>query len=113
MAMQTVLYPSRDLEASKRVFTALLGTGPTTDEPYYVGYQVGDQQFGLVPNGHDNGMTGPVGHFHVDDIAETVKALIEAGGTEKQAVHDVGGGRLVAIVDDPDGNPIGLIQSPW
>ena len=38
-----------------------------------------------------DGMTGPVGHFHVDDIAATVTALLEAGGTEKQAAHDVGG----------------------
>jgi hypothetical protein len=28
----------------------------------------------------------------------------------KEAAHDVGGGRLVATVFDPDGNVLGLLQ---
>lgn len=31
--------------------------------------------------------------------------------SSQQAVKDVGGGRLIASVRDPDGNIIGLIQS--
>jgi predicted enzyme related to lactoylglutathione lyase len=30
----------------------------------------------------------------------------------QQEVKDVGGGKLIASVKDPDGNVIGLIQSP-
>jgi len=33
----TVLYPVEDLEKAKTVYAALLGTGPQTDESYYVG----------------------------------------------------------------------------
>ncbi|WP_169806686.1 VOC family protein [Microtetraspora malaysiensis] len=33
-----------------------------------------------------------------------------AGATVKEAAHEVGGGRLVATVIDPDGNVLGLIQ---
>ena len=32
--------------------------------------------------------------------------------TVKEAAHDVGGGRLVATVTDPDGNVLGLLQDP-
>jgi predicted enzyme related to lactoylglutathione lyase len=31
-------------------------------------------------------------------------------GTVKEPAHDVGGGRLVAAVTDPDGNVLGLLQ---
>ena len=33
-----------------------------------------------------------------------------AGATVKEPAHDVGGGRLVAAVTDPDGNVLGLLQ---
>ena len=107
--MQTLLFPVRDLDAAKAVFTALLGD-PASDEPYYVYYQDGDLHVGLVPGGHDQGMSGPVPHWHVDDIAVTIATLEAAGATCTSQPRDVGGGRLVANVTDADGNPIGLIQ---
>ena len=33
-----------------------------------------------------------------------------AGATFNEPAHDVGGGRLVATVTDPDANVLGLIQ---
>jgi hypothetical protein len=33
-----------------------------------------------------------------------------AGGTVKEPAREVGGGRLVATVTDPDGNVLGLLQ---
>jgi predicted enzyme related to lactoylglutathione lyase len=56
-------------------------------------------------------MTGPVGYWHVDDIASTVQALVGAGATVQREVKDVGAGKLVAAVKDADGNVVGLIQS--
>ena len=35
-----------------------------------------------------------------------------AGATVKEAPRDVGAGRLVATVPDPDGNVLGLLQDP-
>lgn len=57
-------------------------------------------------------MTGPVGYWHVDDIQESLKLLLDAGAETQRAVSDVGGGKLIASVKDADGNIIGLIQSP-
>ena len=82
------------------------------DEAYYVGFRVGDQDIGLDPNGHSQGMTGPVGYWHIDDIKKSLKALLDAGAEVLQEVKDVGGGKLIALVKDADGNIIGLIQSP-
>jgi predicted enzyme related to lactoylglutathione lyase len=82
------------------------------DEPYYVGFRAGDQEIGLDPQGHSQGMTGPVGYWHVDDIRRSLQLLLDAGAQPLQDVKDVGGGKLIASARDPDSNVIGLIQSP-
>jgi predicted enzyme related to lactoylglutathione lyase len=110
--IKTVIYPVKDLAQAKALYGTILGVGPDLDEAYYVGFSVGGQHIGLDPNGHKNGMTGPVGYWHVDNIHESIKGLLAAGAVEHQAIQDVAGGRLVASVTDPDGNVIGLIQAP-
>lgn len=110
--MDTVIFPVRDVEGAKPVFTTLLGIEPYMDQPYYVGYRTGDQEIGLDPNGHAKGMTGPIGYVEVADITASLTALVEAGGSVKDDVSDVGGGKLIATVTDPDGNILGLAQSP-
>jgi predicted enzyme related to lactoylglutathione lyase len=110
--IKTVIYPVKDLAQAKALYGTILGVEPDLDEAYYVGFSVGGQHIGLDPNGHKNGMTGPVGYWHVDSIHQSIKGLLAAGAVEHQAIQDVGGGRLVASVKDPDGNVIGLIQAP-
>jgi len=110
--VQTIIFPVQDLEKAKAVFAALLGAAPYADTPYYVGYKVAGQDVGLDPNGHAQGMTGPTAFFHVADIKARLAALLEAGAQTVQDVRDVGGGRLIATVEDADGNAIGLLQDP-
>ncbi len=81
------------------------------DQPYYVGYRVGGLDVGLDPNGHAQGMTGPIGYWQVADIKASLSALLDAGAELLQDVKDVGGGKLVASAKDADGNGIGLIQA--
>jgi predicted enzyme related to lactoylglutathione lyase len=111
-AIRTIIYPVKDLSRAKALYTGLLGVEPSMDEAYYVGYSVDGQDVGLDPHGHSKGMTGPVTFWHVDDLNDSLKALLHGGATEKEAVRDVGGGKLVATVTDADGNDIGLIQTP-
>ena len=108
--LKTILIPTTDVAAAKAFYTALLGGAPTADESYYVGYDVAGQHLGLVPNGDQQGMAGPVGYWHVDDIEGAIARVLAAGGTAGQPVRDVGGGRLVATVTDPEGNAVGLLQ---
>jgi predicted enzyme related to lactoylglutathione lyase len=109
--VKTLIYPVQDLDKAKAVYGALLGVEPYVDAPYYVGFRVGDQEIGLDPSGHAQGMTMPVGYYEVPDIAQSLQALLGAGGQAHQEVKDVGGGKLTAAVRDADGNLIGLIQS--
>ena len=106
----TLIYPVTDLPAAKRVFTTLLGTEPHTDESYYVGYNVDGQEIALDPNGHRKGLTGGTPYWPVEDLEATVGSLVGAGATVKQEPTGVGGGRRVAVLADPDGNMIGLMQ---
>ncbi len=108
--IKTVLHPVSDLAKAKAVYAALLGVAPQTDEPYYVGFETGGQHIGLVPGGSSQGMTGPVAYWHVPDIEAKLAEVTAAGATVKEPVRDVGGGRLVATVTDPDGNVLGLLQ---
>ncbi|MDP4510699.1 VOC family protein [Nonomuraea turcica] len=108
--IKTVLHPVSDLEKAKAVYAALLGVAPQTDSPYYVGFEAEGQHIGLVPGGGPQGMTSPVAYWHVLDIEAKLAELTAAGAIVKEAAHEVGGGRLVATVTDPDGNVLGLIQ---
>jgi predicted enzyme related to lactoylglutathione lyase len=108
--LSAIIYPVKDLARAKTRYTAALGLEPEMDQPYYVGFKVGGLDVGLDPNGHSQGMTGPVVYWQVDDIETVLNALIEAGAQAQQGVKDVGGGKLIATVKDADGNVIGLIQ---
>src|SRR4051812_45161386 len=106
------VYPVRDIAQAKTLYSKLLGVEPYVDAAYYVGYKVGDQEIGLDPNGHNQGMTGPIGYYQVDDIKQSLQSLVDAGGQIQQDARDVGGGMLIASVKDADGNIIGLKQLP-
>jgi predicted enzyme related to lactoylglutathione lyase len=110
--IKTVLHPVTDLAASKAVYSALLGTEPQHDAEYYVGFDVDGQHIGLVPGGGPQHMTSPVVYWHVSDIEAKLSEVTAAGATVKDAPRDVGGGRLVASVTDPDGNVLGILQDP-
>lgn len=77
--MRTVIYPVTDLAVATRVYRTLLGRTPTTDQPYYVGFDVEGQEVGLDPNGVV--AAGPVGYWHVDDVPATLEQLLGAGAT--------------------------------
>ena len=104
------VYPVKDLARAKALYSKLLGAEAYADSPYYVGFRVGDQEIGLDPNGHRNGLTGPLEYWEVADIKESVRQFREAGAQIQQDVRDVGGGKLIALIKDADGNAIGLVQ---
>jgi predicted enzyme related to lactoylglutathione lyase len=106
--IKTVIYPVKDLARAKVRFHTLLRVEPHTDEPYYVGFRIGEQEIGLDPNGHTHGMTA---YYHVDNIRYSLQSMADAGPQILQEIKDVGGGKPIAIVKDPDGNIIGLLQT--
>ncbi len=111
MDVSLIVYPAADLAKAKRFFRELTGSDPYVDSPRYVGYKSGDIEIGLVPSG-DQHESGALAYWTSSDIAASVKALVEAGGTVVQEITDVARGMLVASVKDPSGTIVGLRQWP-
>ncbi|MBV9792046.1 MAG: glyoxalase [Chloroflexi bacterium] len=105
--IRVVIYPVTDVARAKATFQTFLGVEPYADSPYYIGFKVGDLEIGLDPHGHKAGMTA---YYDVDDIKQSLQALLDAGAHIEQEIKDIGGGGLIASVRDVDGNIIGLRQ---
>lgn len=108
--IHNIVYTVVDLDAAKAIHIALLGTEPHTDQPYYVGFNVGGVEIALALQGDQDGLAAPVAHVLVADLDAALTEVQAAGATLASEPKDVGGG-LIATVTDPDGNTLGLIQS--
>jgi predicted enzyme related to lactoylglutathione lyase len=106
-----ITYTVADVAKAKLFFSELIGVDPYVDSPRYVGYKSGDMEIGLVPNADGREPSG-LAYWTVSDIAASLKALVDAGGTVAQDVTDVGYGLLVASIKDPNGVTVGLRQFP-
>jgi predicted enzyme related to lactoylglutathione lyase len=104
-----IIYPAKELASTKQIVSKFLGVEPYVDEPYYVGYRVGDMEIGLDPSAQN---AGPVTYIDVADIKSSLQEIIALGATIKQDVKDVANGLLVASVKDKDGNILGFRQKP-
>jgi predicted enzyme related to lactoylglutathione lyase len=105
----SVIYTVSNLETAKAVHGAVLGVAPHTDQPYYVGFNVGGFEIGLVPQTPETGKVAPLGYVQVDDIDTALAEVEAAGATVIDHPHDVGGGTRLATVADENGNVLGLL----
>jgi predicted enzyme related to lactoylglutathione lyase len=106
--IKLIVYPVKDLEAGKTFFNKFLDSEPYADQPYYVGYKLGNLEVGLVPAGQEE----IISYVDVDDIKTSLQDMVEAGSEVHQDIKDVAAGLLVAQVKDSSGNILGLRQAP-
>jgi predicted enzyme related to lactoylglutathione lyase len=111
LGLRTAIYPANDLAAAKQWYTQVLNQPPYFDEPFYVGFQVGGFELGLIPDAQA-GTSGPQPLWGVVDIAVAYARLLELGAKSLEPVTEVGGGIRVAAVVDPFGNRLGIIENP-
>ncbi len=109
--LRTVIYKVTDLNAAKQWYVNVTGVQPYFDQPFYVGFDINGCELGLDPD-----MTGTtpgnnsVAYWAVDDLAACLKKLAKGGAVVIQPATNVGGTIVVAIVKDPFGNHVGLIE---
>ncbi len=103
-----MVYPVTDLNAAKARYTDLLGQKPYFDEPFYVGFNVGGYELGLMPTEGESSTT----YWGVPDADAAYASLLARGGSPKAPVEDVGGGIRLGAVTDPFGNALGVIYNP-
>jgi catechol 2,3-dioxygenase-like lactoylglutathione lyase family enzyme len=111
LGLRTVGYPVADLQAAKGWYVKVLGEQPYFDQPFYVGFNVGGFELGLIPDGVAS-TAGPQALWGVADIDTACAKLLAMGATALEPVTDVGEGIKVAAVRDPFGNRLGIIQNP-
>jgi predicted enzyme related to lactoylglutathione lyase len=109
--LRTVIYPAPDLAKAKVWYGSVFQRQPYFDEPYYVGFEIGGFELGLIPDAQP-GSSGAKALWGVEDIAAEVQRLRAAGVTVVGEVQEVGGGIKVVDLADPFGNLVGLIENP-
>ena len=110
LGLRTVIYPTTDLDAAKAWFAGVLGIEPYFDQPFYVGFEVGGYELGLLPDAP--GGAGPVTYWGVANADLAFAHLVESGATANEPVNEVGDGIRVASVVTPSGSVLGIIENP-
>jgi predicted enzyme related to lactoylglutathione lyase len=109
--LRTVIYHVKDLGAAKKWYADITGIQPYFDEPFYVGFDINGCELGLDRD-MQNVQPGnqALSYWAVEDLQKSVKKLSVSGAAIVQPITNVGGTIHVAIVTDPFGNHIGLIE---
>lgn len=109
--LRTVIYHVSDLTKAKKWYAAITGRQPYFDEPFYVGFDIDGYELGLDPDmtGVVSGNTA-VSYWAVASVDAAVEKCTAAGATLVSPAQNVGGSIITAVVQDPWGNAIGLIE---
>ena len=108
--LRTIVYHVANLSQAKTWYTGLLNQPPYFDEPFYVGFQVGGYELGLLPV--EAGETGATTYWGVPDADASYARLLELGAKVNEPIQDVGEGIRLGTVIDPFGNLLGIIENP-
>jgi lactoylglutathione lyase len=114
LGLRTTIYKVANLNEAKEWYSKAFGTKQYFDEPYYVGFNIGGYELGLLPeeNPNTNKAESVLSYWGVDDIEKAFARLIELGAIVHEKPTNVGGDLMVASVKDPWGNIIGIIYNP-
>ena len=105
--LRTVGYHVSDLKAATEWYTAVTGAPPYFNEPFYVGFNVGGYELGLLPDGE-----GVTTYWGTADIRAEHARLVALGAKTVEEINHVGDGIYVATLRDPFGNVVGIIENP-
>lgn len=110
LGLRSLIHQTDDLDGATRWLTDALGVGPYFEEPFYVGFEIGGCELGLLPV--DGAPEPPSAYWGVHDLAAALAGLEAAGASRLDDPEDVGGGIVMVRVRGPHGLELGLIQNP-
>jgi predicted enzyme related to lactoylglutathione lyase/uncharacterized damage-inducible protein DinB len=114
--VSTVRLHADDLPAARAWYADLLGAEPYFTREEYVEWRVGphDHELGILDRrfAPDHGADGSVVYWQVDDVDAALADLTGRGAAVREPVRDFGGGYRGAVVTDPFGNALGIMQRP-
>jgi predicted enzyme related to lactoylglutathione lyase len=114
LGLRTAKYTATDLGVAKQWYADVLGVQPYFDEPFYVGFNVNGFELGITPDSAAPPLRPEAGiaYWGVADVARTLERLVGLGAVVVEPVEDVGGGIRTALVRDPFGNLLGVLENP-
>lgn len=112
--LRTAIYAVAELAKAKAWYAEVLERAPYFDEEFYVGFNVGGFELGLVPEPDATSERASAGvpFWGVRDAEAAYARLVSLGGTDHEPVQDVGGGVKIGAVRDPFGNVLGVVENP-
>jgi predicted enzyme related to lactoylglutathione lyase len=114
IGLRTAVYAVADLAAASAWYAQVVERAPYFDEEFYVGFNVGGFELGLVPEPDaptDRDAAG-VAFWGVDDAEAAYARLLALGAQDHEPIQDVGGGVKIGAVRDPFGNVLGVVENP-
>lgn len=113
LGLRTVCYKVGELDEAKKWYSKAFQTEPYFDEPFYVGFNIGGYELGLLPEEKPtkDKTESVLAYWGVDDIEKEFKRIVALGAEEHEKPTNYGGTLMIAAVKDPWGNIIGLIYN--
>jgi catechol 2,3-dioxygenase-like lactoylglutathione lyase family enzyme len=108
--LRTVIYPAPDLTAATLWWGELLGVRPYFEEPFYVGFEQGGYELGLLPTAEP--ADGALTYWGVDDVGAAMAQAIALGAAEHGPATEVGDSIVTGSVRTPAGAILGFIYNP-
>ena len=115
LGLRTVAYLVDDLNAAKDWYSKAFGVSPYFDESFYVGFNIGGYELGLMPDqkSASEKSGGVYAYWGVEKIEDAFSRFLDLGAEAHENPQNVGGELMVASVKDPWGNIVGLIYNPY
>ena len=116
LGLRTCCYKVGNLEEAKSWYSKVFETKPYFDEVFYVGFNIGGFELGLLPEDNrtqERKSEGVLCYWGVQDINAIYQKLLDFGATVHEEPNNVGGELMVGSVYDPWGNVIGIIYNPY
>jgi len=112
--LRTAIYAVADLGAARAWYASVLERDPYFDEDFYIGFNVGGFELGIVPEPDAPAERDAAGvaFWGVEDAEAAYQRLLGLGAAEHEPVQDVGGGVKIGAVRDPFGNVLGVVENP-
>jgi predicted enzyme related to lactoylglutathione lyase len=121
--MANVSYWADDVKAARKWYAELFGMEPyfqrpDAENPAYIEFRAGDYQHevGIIDKKYQSklaqqGPSGSILYWHVDDIQKAVDKLLSMGAKEYEPIIKRGEGFTTASVIDPFGNVLGVMYN--
>ncbi|MBO0845334.1 MAG: DUF664 domain-containing protein [Nocardioides sp.] len=112
--VSTVRLHADDLVAARAWYADLLGAEPSLVRDEYVEWRLGphDHELGILDRrfAPDHDGDGSVTYWQVEDVDGALADLVARDAAVHEDIRDFGGGNRGAVVRDPFGNALGIMQ---